>query len=273
VSLGRDTGYNRQVLRKYPRTLHLESSRRQPGDEDLDAVPFTRIRGTYVVVEEKLDGANAGISFTGDGTLRLQSRGHFLVGGPRERHFGPMKAWATTIAGQLWERIGARYIVYGEWLYAKHTVFYDALPHYFCEFDIYDRERDVFLSTARRRELLDGVPLQPVPVLSDGPATTLTALIAHVGPSTCRTPRWRDALAAAAASAGLDPRRVAAETDSDDAMEGVYLKIERGDEVVGRLKWVRPTFLTAVLDSGTHWLDRPIVVNQLVDTAVMYATV
>jgi hypothetical protein len=43
--------------------------------------------------------------------------------------------------------------------------------------------------------------------------------------------------------------------------------------VVGRLKWVRPTFLTAVLDSGTHWLDRPIVVNQLVDTAVMYATV
>lgn len=54
-------------------------------------------------------------------------------------------------------------------------------------------------------------------------------------------------------------------------MEGIYLKVERGDEVIGRLKWVRPTFLTAVLDSGTHWLDRPIVVNQLADAAVMYA--
>src|SRR5205807_2014548 len=29
-----------------------------------------------------------------------------------------------------------RYILYGEWLYAKHTVFYTDLPHYFLEFDI-----------------------------------------------------------------------------------------------------------------------------------------
>ena len=57
--------------------------------------------------------------------------------------------------------------------------------------------------------------------------------------------------------------RVAAETDRDDAMEGLYLKVEDGDTVTGRLKWVRPTFLTAVLDSGSHWLDRPIVANGL----------
>ncbi len=223
------------------------------------------------MVEEKLDGANSGISFDTDGTVMLQSRGHVLTGGPRERHFAPFKAWAATIAAPLYNRIGDRYIVYGEWLYAKHTVFYDALPHYFCEFDVYDRHNDTFLSTARRRELLAGVPLVSVPVLDEGPATTLAALTAHVGPSTCRTADWRSSLAAAAAVAGCDPERVAAETDRDDAMEGLYLKIEDQDQVVRRLKWVRPSFLTSVTDSGTHWLDRPIIANGLVDAAVMYA--
>ena len=234
---------------------------------------FADIRGAYTVVEEKLDGANSGISFAADGTPILQSRGHVLAGGPRERHFAPLKAWAATIASPLFDRIGDRYIVYGEWLYAKHTVFYDALPHYFCEFDVYDRHTDRYLSTARRRELLAGLPLISVPVLHAGPATTLAALTAHVGPSTCRTPAWRDALAAASAAAGCDPERIAAETDRDDAMEGLYLKVEDHDQVVRRLKWVRPSFLTSVLDSGTHWLDRPIVPNGLVDPAVMYAGV
>jgi hypothetical protein len=261
------------VFRKYPRTPHLESSRLQPGDEDLDAVPFAEIRGRYTVVEEKLDGANSGISFEADGTLLLQSRGHILTGGPRERHFAPMKAWAATISAPLFDRIGDRYIVFGEWLYAKHTVFYDALPHYFCEFDVYDRHDDAYLSTARRRALLDGLPLVGVPVLAEGPATTLAALTAHAGPSTCRTPYWREALAAAATAAGCDPARVAVETDRDDAMEGLYLKIEDQNHVVRRLKWVRPSFLTSILDSGTHWLDRPIVTNGLVDPAVMYAGV
>jgi hypothetical protein len=258
---------------KYPRTPHLESSRRQPGDEDLDGVRLTDLRGAHVVVEEKLDGANCGISFDADGTLMLQSRGHYLTGGPRERHFAPLKAWAATIAAPLRERLTDRHLMYGEWLYAKHTVFYDALPHYFCEFDVYDRADGVFLSTARRRELLAGLPIVSVPVLHAGAVDSLAALVALAGPSTARTPRWRESLAAAALAAGLDPARVAAETDGHDAMEGLYLKVETPDETVGRLKWVRPTFLTSILDAGTHWLDRPIVPNGLRDPAVMYGGV
>ena len=69
-------------MRKYPRTHHLESSRRQPGDEDLDSVPFRALIGRHLVVEEKVDGANAGLSFGARGRLLLQSRGHFLTGGP-----------------------------------------------------------------------------------------------------------------------------------------------------------------------------------------------
>ncbi|MER6143213.1 RNA ligase family protein [Streptomyces sparsogenes] len=259
------------MIRKYPRTPHLQGSRLQPGDEDLAAVPFAEIAGRHLVVEEKLDGANAAISFTPEGELRLQSRGHFLTGGPRERHFSPFKAWAALVRDLLWPRLGSRYVLYGEWLYAKHTVYYDALPHYFCEFDVLDRDQGVFLSTVRRGELLEGLPVHSVPVLHTGPLTALGELTALVGPSTCRTEDWRAALRETAGAGGLDPDRVAAETDASDFMEGLYVKVEEDGVVTGRYKWVRAGFLTSVLDSGTHWLDRPIVPNRLRDPAVMYA--
>ncbi|GLY54306.1 RNA ligase family protein [Lentzea sp. NBRC 102530] len=252
------------MLRKYPRTPHLEGSRLQPGDEDLDQVPFRAIAGRHLVVEEKLDGANAGISFDSGGVLKLQSRGHFLAGGPRERQFAPLKAWAATHQGVLWERLGTRFVLYGEWLYAKHTVFYDALPHHFCEFDLLDRETGAFLSTPERRRLLAGTPVVPVPVLHEGELRRLKDLTALLGPSTCRTSGWREALVASARALGQDPQVVVAETDSDDDMEGLYIKVEEGGRTVERYKWVRPTFLTAVLDSGSHWHDRPILPNQVV---------
>jgi len=265
--------YNGRMLRKYPRTPHIEGSRLQPGDHDLAAAPFAAIAGRHLVVEEKLDGANAGISFAPDGRLRLQSRGHYLSGGPRERQFGPFKAWAASVQHVLRERLGDRYVLYGEWLYAKHTVFYDALPHYFCEFDVLDLSDGTFLSTARRRELLDGAPVVPVPVLHEGTVPDAAALTALAGPSTCRTPRWRDALRAAAEAGGADPGRVAEETDSCEEMEGLYIKVEEGGRTVARYKWVRPSFLTAILDSGTHWQERPIVANGLADPEVLYAGV
>jgi hypothetical protein len=259
------------MIRKYPRTPHLQGSRLQPGDEDLAQIPFTELAGRHLVVEEKLDGANAAISFDADGEPLLQSRGHYLTGGPREQQFAQFKAWAAVVRRPLWQRLRDRYVLYGEWLYAKHTVFYDALPHYFCEFDILDRTDGTFLSTPARRELLAGVPVTSVPVLFEGTAPArLEQLTALVGPSTARTRHWRQSLAKAAREAGLDPERVAAETDASDHMEGLYLKIEEGGSTVGRLKWVRAGFLTAVLDSGSHWQSRPVLPNRLADPAVMY---
>jgi hypothetical protein len=259
------------VLRKYPRTPHLVTSRLQPGDEDLDQVPFTELAGRYLVVEEKLDGANSAISFDPDGTLLLQSRGHYLTGGPRERHFAPFKAWAASVAPVLRPILGERHVLYGEWLYAKHTVYYDALPHYFCEFDVLDRQTGEYLSTARRRALLRGTPVLSVPVLHEGTVLSLAALTGLVGHSTAKSPTWRESLVTSAAAAGVDGARALADTDPADEMEGLYVKREEGGVVTGRFKWVRPGFSTAVLDSGTHWLNRPIVVNQLADPAVMYA--
>lgn len=256
---------------KYPRTPHLEGSRLQPGDHDLAQAPFAALRGRHVVAEEKLDGANAAISFADDGTLLLQSRGHYLTGGPREKQFALFKSWAATIADRLRPVLTDRYVVYGEWLYAKHTVFYDALPHYFCEFDVLDRRTSEFLDTPRRRDLLASLPMTSVPVLRADRFATLAQLTALVGPSTCRTPAWRESLALAATEAGVDAARAVAESDTADEMEGLYLKVEEDGQVVERYKWVRASFFTAVLDSGSHWADRPVVANRLADPGALYA--
>jgi hypothetical protein len=250
-------------LHKYPRTFHLNGSRLQPGDEDLEAVPWSEVVGRYVVAEEKMDGANSGLSFDATGKLFLQSRGHFLTGGVREKHFNRFKQWTSGIAGDLFERLGTRSVVYGEWLYAKHTIFYDRLPQYFLEFDVLDTETGRFLSTARRRELLTGLPLASVPVLWEGVVTHPNELPKLIGPSTCKSPDWRERLEDEARARNLDPERVGRETDPSDSMEGLYIKVEEEGEVRARYKYVRADFLTAVRDSGTHWLRRRILRNQL----------
>ena len=75
------------AFRKYPHTPHVEGSRLQPGDEDLNQIPFDTIKNHYLVIEENCDGANCAISFDCNGEIWLQSRGHYLTGGYRERHF------------------------------------------------------------------------------------------------------------------------------------------------------------------------------------------
>ena len=115
---------------KYPRTRHIEGSRLQPGDM-ADDKPIKELAGRSLVVEEKLDGANSAVSFDATGGLLLQSRGHYLTGGRRERHFAVFKTWAATHAAALHSVLGDRFVMYGEWMYAKHTVFYDCPPHGF----------------------------------------------------------------------------------------------------------------------------------------------
>ena len=253
----------RPPIRKYPRTQHIQGSRLQPGDHDLSAVPFPELLGRQLVVEEKIDGANSAVSFDERGKLLLQSRGHYLTGGPRERHFALLKTWAHTHAGAMQRVLGDRYVMYGEWVYALHTVFYDRLPHYFLEFDVLDRQSEAWLSTERRRSLLAGLPVASVPVLAEGQLASLKRLTHLIGPSSFKTDRWREQLTQAALESGEDPVRVSARTDPSDAMEGLYIKVEEDGQVLARYKWVRAGFLQAVQQSGGHWLDRPIVPNAL----------
>ncbi len=250
-------------LKKYPRTPHLEGSRLQPGDEDLSQVPFSAIRGRHIVIEEKVDGANTAISFSQEGELLLQSRGHYLTGGYRERHYNFLKQWANVHQDAFFEVLGTRYILYGEWLYAKHTVYYDALPHYFLEFDIFDRQTGEYLDTHRRHAMLKGLPVVSVPVLAEGAFERKEDILAFLGKSHFITPDKTEQLRKTSLRLGLDADRQCWETDPSDTMEGLYIKVEENGQVVDRMKFVRASFLQTVDASPVHWLERPIVPNGL----------
>jgi hypothetical protein len=252
-------------IHKYPRTHHIAGSRLQPGDEDLDSVPFSGIAGKHLVVEEKVDGANCGISFDSTGQLQLQSRGHYLTGGAREKHFALFKQWASTHAAALHRCLGNRYLLYGEWLYAKHTVYYDRLPHYFMEFDVLDTVEQVFLSTPRRKQLLQDVAVVPVRILYAGSLRTQREMTDLVGPSRFMSDSHLSTLLSQTQQLSLDADRTMRETDRSNLMEGLYIKVEENDIVTERYKYVRADFLTAVLESEGHWLNRKIVPNQLAD--------
>jgi hypothetical protein len=250
-------------IHKYPRTRHVEGSGLQPGD-DLECAPFADLAGRRLVVEEKMDGANSAISFTQDGRLLLQSRGHYLTGGPRERQFDLLKQWANRYAGPLWETLGDRYVLYGEWLYARHTIFYTDLPHYFLEFDTLDTSDGVFLNTPARRELLRAAPfVRSVRVLQEGMVASAEALVALIGPSAFVSGPLAERLRAAAHARGLDPEQALRESDLSGLMEGLYIKVEEDGAVVERYKYVRAGFLQTVFDSESHWMDRPLIPNQL----------
>ena len=229
------------AIRKYPRTPHLTGSRIQPGDEDLTQVAAHVLHGLSLVVEEKLDGSNCGVSFDVSGSLCLQSRGHLLTGGPREKQFDLFKRWANHHTKALRDILGTRYVMYGEWLFACHTIPYDQLPHYFIEFDVLDREEDRFLTTAQRRRLLSGGPIVSAPIIKTGRITHLESLIAR---SAC---------------------------SSSETMEGLYLKHEDENHVINRYKFVRASFLQAVEDSGDHWMDRPIEPNRLCEGVDLFS--
>lgn len=248
---------------KYPRTLHLEGSRLQPGDEDLDSVPFKAIAGEYVVVEEKVDGANAAISFDKNGQMRLQSRGHYLTGGTREKHFNLFKQWAYSHQEPFWEVLGARYIVYGEWLYAKHTVFYNYLPHYFLEYDVLDLQEAQFLSTKSRQKLLANLPLVSVPILHEGSLKSHQELTKLLRESNYIKPGHLEQLRQISTDKSLDVDLTLKQTDLHSLMEGLYIKVEEGAIVKARYKYVRASFLTTVLQSESHWLTRPLIPNLL----------
>ncbi|EJO30422.1 RNA ligase family protein [Achromobacter marplatensis] len=259
-------------LFRYPRTPHLEGSRLQDGDEGHDHVPYRRLAGLHLVVEEKLDGANTGISFSPSGELLLQSRGHYLVGGGRERQFNFVKAWAAAHTDWLLKRLEDRYVMYGETLTKKHSVFYDALPHHFFEFDVLDCHSGDFLSTDARRALLAGGPVLSVPVLYEGVAPfRLDTLKALLRPSLAKTPDWREAFEATVLREGLDLQRAWKQCDKSDLSEGLYIKVEADGRTVARYKWVRRDFVQAILDSDKHHSEQPYVPNLLAPGVDLYA--
>lgn len=263
--------HNLNIL-KYPRTPHLQGSRLQAGDDDAEQVPYTALAGRYIVVEEKLDGGNAGLSFDAAGELLLQSRGHYLTGGGRERQFNLYKRWAQAHSERLLGVLDDRYLMYGEWLHKKHSLYYDQLPHYYCEFDVFDRSQQRFLSTAARHALLAPLPVLSVPVLYAGIAPRrLDDLLALLRPSLARSPQWRAQFELTVSREGLDLARAWRQCDRSDLAEGLYIKVEDREHTLARYKWVRADFVQAILDAAQHHAEQPFIPNGLASGVDIFA--
>ena len=133
---------------------------------------------------------------------------------------------------------------FGEWVYARHSVHYRQLPHYFFEFDIYDKHGGAFLSLERRLALLEGTGIYTVPVLHVG-ALDREKLGALIGPS-CFDSEFENP----------DTKPI------DHLMEGLYLRTEENGVVTGRAKFVGPEFVEKVKQSE-HWQYQTMTVNRL----------
>jgi len=224
---------------RFPHTPHLiwfgKGSPRD--DKVLSPTELTELLSGDVAVEEKLDGANLGISLEPEGTLRTQNRGQYLTE-PHAGQFARLPDWLAQHRSALLAVLTTDLILFGEWCAARHSLEYNALPDWFLLFDVYDRTTTLFWSTSRRNELAREAGLVPVPLVTQG-RTTLAELkhIVQHTPS-----RYRNGL----------------------PLEGVVVRRESVDWCAARGKLVRPDFTQSI---NTHWRKRAIEWNRVDYTA------
>lgn len=223
---------------RFPHTPHLawlgEGSPRD--DKVMSPNEVTALLAGDVVVEEKLDGANVGLSLALDGSLRAQNRGQYLAE-PHAGQFARLPAWLAQHGEGLRAVLKPNLILFGEWCAARHSLGYATLPDWFLLFDVYDRTADRFWSTPRRNELASRAGLVTVPQVLHGKATvpTLKELVGDTAS------RYR---------AG--------------ALEGVVIRRESVDWCEARAKLVRPDFTQAI---DTHWRKRALEWNRIVNSS------
>jgi ATP-dependent RNA circularization protein (DNA/RNA ligase family) len=221
------------TLIKFPRTPHLAvpAGTVVRGDKVLSAAEARRLLGRVAVAEEKVDGANLGLSLGRDGRVRAQSRGHYLASGHVARQFAPLAGWMARREPALAAALQAGLVLYGEWCYARHTVAYDSLPDWFLLFDVLDRATGRFWSRERRDALASRLGLSVVPFLGQG-RFDLPGLERLLGRSRL----------------GREP------------MEGLYLRWDDGPWLDDRAKLVRAGWAPA---GDEHWSKRTLETNRL----------
>jgi ATP-dependent RNA circularization protein (DNA/RNA ligase family) len=219
---------------RFPRTPHIawlgDGAPRE--DKVLSPNEVAALLASKVVVEEKLDGANLGLSLAPDGNPRAQNRGQYLAE-PHAGQFTRLPAWLAQHSEALRTVLKPNLILFGEWCAARHSLDYAALPDWFLLFDVYDRATGRFWSTPRRNALASAAGLVTVPQVLHGKTTVsgLRELVANT-PS-----RYRHG-----------------------ALEGLVIRRESAEWCETRAKLIRPDFAQAI---DTHWRKRAIEWNRV----------
>ena len=226
---------------KFPHTpyLHWLGEGLPRTDKVLSPEEVRRFLDSKVYVEEKVDGANIGLSLDRVGNIRAQNRGSYLTGRTHPQ-FEPLWPWINAHSIILSEALEPGLILFGEWCYAQHSIHYDQLPDWFLAFDVYDARANAFWCVARRNHLVDSLGLCRVPAVTEG-SFTLPGLVGLLGESRL----------------------------TSGPMEGIYLRREDSDRVVARAKIVRAEFAQSI---DEHWTKAPFRRNALRREAAALAT-
>lgn len=116
-----------------------------------------------VLVEEKVDGSQVAVNYSGDVPL-VRNKNHVLVKGygrkntPAKAQYAPLWNWAYERQREFAELdslVGERVSVYGEWIYAEHTLRYDLAPADFIAYEVYLADRRVFMHPTVARVALE----------------------------------------------------------------------------------------------------------------------
>ncbi|KAK4057656.1 hypothetical protein OIO90_001304 [Microbotryomycetes sp. JL221] len=223
---------------KFPRTAHLINLGAATRDDLVRSPEIQLAVGQCLVVTEKLDGANLGFSLDDEGSIRVQNRSHFVDSGAHVQ-FRALSQWIDAHREDLHALLGSddsfldRFILFGEWMAAKHSVEYTELDDLFYAFDLFDRATGTFLSRSRLQALLKRTNIHLTPLLHSGDALSEQQLVTLI--------QQRSAFS-------LDERR-----------EGVYVKVENADWVIDRSKVVRGDFIAG----DQHWTKSQVLLNQI----------
>jgi hypothetical protein len=140
--------------RKYPRTYHLPFSPGTTSDDRIAKDVSSLTAGSRVVMTEKLDGENTCLNVRG-----VFARSH---GAPTRN---PWASYLWEMHARLKEDLKTLEL-FGESLYAVHSIKYSGLPSYFFLFAVRDGERWLAWDEVAEYAGIIGVPT--VPVLYEG---------------------------------------------------------------------------------------------------------
>lgn len=219
---------------RFPHTPHIDWLSQEPPRDDKVLAPneARQLLAGEVLVEEKLDGANLGISIGPDGQILAQNRGQYLIE-PFTGQFSRLNSWLAQHQWALKDHLSPDWILFGEWCAAKHSLDYNSLPDWFLVFDVYDRKQQRFFSSECRNQLASDLSLSCVPALLEG-KTSLNEL--------------KQMLATSQSRYRTGPP------------EGLIIRRQNEDWCEQRAKLVRADFTQSITE---HWSSKTIEWNTL----------
>ena len=171
---------NNDKIIKFPRIPHVIDIGGATRDDKI--APHSAITSLInsrqiVTIEEKLDGANMGIFINNNNEIIVQNRSH-TISASYHPQFKLLTKWIHQHTEDLFEILEPnRHVLYGEWLYATHSVCYTHLPDWFIAYDLYDKINKTFCSRKVLENKLSKTTIFHVPMIYEGPIDSIDQII------------------------------------------------------------------------------------------------